>query len=181
MTKPICAVMVGLPAMGKSTLVERMYNPDTWVYSTDMYIEQVADDNGITYNEAFESNIKAAAEFNERKLGTMISLSKDVIWDQTNLGVSKRRKIISRMKQAGYKVYCECIVPPEFGHFDDLKVWKQRLQNRPGKAIPNHAISNMLESYVEPTMEEGFDAVNYYNIHGELVAITNKMNTVEGD
>ena len=176
MTKPICTVMVGLPATGKSTLVEGMYKPDTWVYSTDMYIEQVADDNGITYNEAFESNIKAATDFNERKLDTMISLSKDVIWDQTNLGVGKRRKIIDWMKQAGYQVCCVCVVPPEFGHFDDLKVWKQRLQNRPGKAIPNHVISNMLESYVEPTIEEGFDVISYYNIHGALVAV--KYNNV---
>ena len=52
--------MVGLPATGKSTLIEGMYKPDTWIYSTDMYIESMAEDNGITYNEAFESNIKAA-------------------------------------------------------------------------------------------------------------------------
>lgn len=60
MAKPICYVMVGLPATGKSTLIEGMYKPDTWIYSTDMYIESMAEDNGITYNEAFESNIKAA-------------------------------------------------------------------------------------------------------------------------
>lgn len=171
MSKPICTVMVGLPAMGKSTLIKGMFTPDTWIYSTDMYIEQVAEDNRITYNEAFESNIKAATEFNERKLDTMITLRKDIIWDQTNLGVGKRRKIINRMRQAGYQVRCDCIVPPEAGHFDDLKVWKRRLENRPGKTIPQHVLSNMWESYAEPTIEEGFDMITYYNMHGALIAI----------
>lgn len=177
MSKPVCIVMVGLPAMGKSTLIEGMYKPDSWIYSTDMYIDQVAEDHGITYNEAFESNIKAATEFNERKLKTMMDLRKDIIWDQTNLGVGKRRKIINRMKQAGYDVSCCCIVPPEAGHFDDLKVWKQRLQNRPGKTIPDHVLSNMWESYVEPSLEEGFDDIIYYSMHGALIG----MNFKRGD
>ena len=171
MTKPICAVMVGLPAMGKSTLIKGMFTPDTWIYSTDMYIEQVAEDNGITYNEAFESNIKAATEFNESKLDTMITFRKNIIWDQTNLGAGKRRKIINRMSQAGYQVCCDCIVPPEPGHFDDLKVWKRRLENRPGKTIPQHVLSNMWESYVEPSIEEGFDMITYYNMYGAMIAI----------
>ena len=171
MSEPICTVMVGLPAMGKSTLIKDMFTPDTWIYSTDMYIEQVAEEYGITYNEAFESAMKAAAEFNESKLDTMITFRKDIIWDQTNLGVGKRRKIINRMKQAGYQVRCNCIVPPEAGHFDDLKVWKRRLENRPGKTIPQHVLSNMWESYVEPSIEEGFDAITYYNMHGALIAI----------
>jgi predicted kinase len=129
--EPICTVMVGLPATGKSTLIESMYKPDTWIYSTDMYIESMAEDNGITYNEAFESNIKAATEFNEQKLQTMIGMRKDIIWDQTNLGVGKRRKIINRMKQAGYQIRCECIMPPEPAHISDMKDWKYRLPAEP--------------------------------------------------
>lgn len=172
MPKPICTVMVGLPAMGKSTLIDGMYkDSETWIYSTDMFIEAVAEDNGITYDEAFASNIKAAGEFNEQKLNSMIKLSKDIIWDQTNLGVGKRRKIINRMKQAGYDVHCVFIVPPEAGHLDDLKVWKYRLQNRPGKTIPNEIISNMMENLVTPTIEEGFDMITFYNMHGALIAI----------
>lgn len=172
MSKPVCTVMVGLPAIGKSTLINGMYkDEDTWIYSTDMYIDQVAEDHGITYNEAFESNMKAATDFNERKLKSMMDLQKDIIWDQTNLGIGKRRKIINRMKQAGYEVNCECIVLPEPGHFDDLKVWKQRLQNRPGKTIPQYVLSNMMESYVEPTIEEGFDMITFYNMHGALLGI----------
>ena len=171
MAKPICTVMVGLPATGKSTLIKSMYKPDTWIYSTDMYIESVAEDNGITYNEAFESNIKAATEFNEQKVQTIIGLQKDIIWDQTNLGVKKRRKIINRMKQAGYQVRCVCIMPPKPSHISDQVDWKHRLNNRPGKNIPNHILVNMIESYVVPTIDEGFDVITFCNMHGALLGI----------
>lgn len=172
MSNPLCTVMVGLPATGKSTIVDGMYkDSDTWIYSTDMYIDAVAEENGITYNEAFESNIKAATEFNEKKLKTMISFGKDIIWDQVNGGISKRRKIINRMKQAGYDVNCYCIIPPEAGHFDDLKIWKRRLANRPGKVIPQEVLSNMYEKFVVPTIEEGFDSITFYNMHGALIGI----------
>lgn len=169
MSEPICTVMVGLPATGKSTFIEGMYKPDTWIYSTDMYIESIAEDNGITYNEAFESNIKAATEFNEQKLKTMTDLGKDIIWDQTNLGARKRRKIINRMKQAGYSVRCTCIVPPETALMKQR--WLERIENRPGKLIPQHVLANMMENYVEPTLEEGFDMISYYNMYGALLGV----------
>lgn len=173
MSKPICTVMVGLPAMGKSTRVREMIemDPDLFVYSTDQFIEDAANQFGITYDEAFEDNIKGATDSMNKLLDEAIKHKLDIVWDQTNLGVGKRCKIVNRMKQAGYEVDCECIVPPEVGHFDDLKVWKQRLQNRPGKTIPQHVLSSMAENYVLPSVDEGFGKIVYYNMHGALIGI----------
>jgi predicted kinase len=134
-----------------------------------MYIDAVAEDNGITYSEAFETNIKSATEFNEQKLQTMMRLQKDIIWDQTNLGIGKRRKIINRFKQAGYVVNCICLFPPLSGMIDDQKEWKRRLEGRPGKIIPNEVLANMLENFVVPTIDEGFHSVYYYTMHGTPV------------
>ena len=164
---PTCTVFVGLPALGKSTFIKKLKNDKNWIYSTDMYIDAVAEDNGITYSEAFASNIDAATQFNEQKLKTMINLGRDVIWDQTNLGVGKRKKIINRMRNAGYAVNCVCLLPPEAGHLDDQKEWKLRLESRPGKTIPTHVLANMLESFVIPTADEGFDRIEYYNMFGQ--------------
>lgn len=166
---PTCTVFVGLPALGKSTFIKKLKNDKNWIYSTDMYIDAVAEDNGITYSEAFASNIDAATQFNEQKLKTMINLGRDVIWDQTNLGVGKRKKIINRMRAAGYTVNCVCLMPPEPGHFSDQKEWKLRLESRPGKTIPTHVLANMLESFVVPTQDEGFDQIEYYNMFGQQV------------
>lgn len=164
---PTCTVFVGLPALGKSTFIKKLKNDKNWIYSTDMYIDAVAEDNGITYSEAFASNIDAATQFNEQKLKTMINLGRDVIWDQTNLGVGKRKKIINRMRNAGYAVNCVCLLPPEASHLDDQKEWKLRLESRPGKTIPTHVLANMLESFVVPTQDEGFDQIEYYNMFGQ--------------
>lgn len=177
MSKPICEVMVGLPAMGKSTLVEskkKIYDVigmGVFVYSTDAEIERWSAFNGWTYDEGFAEFVESATKYMDEMLEIAIRSRQDIIWDQTNLGVGKRRKIINRMKQAGYQVRCECIVPPENDYDGDKEDWVARLANRPGKTIPQHVLSNMIESYVVPTIEEGFDMITFYNMHGDLLAI----------
>ena len=56
---PICTVMVGIPASGKSTRVAQMceMDPDAYVYSTDAILERTATQLGKTYNDVFEQHI----------------------------------------------------------------------------------------------------------------------------
>ena len=177
MSKPICYVMVGLPGLGKSTLVEdqrKVYeriDMDLFVYSTDNYIEEVGTHLGKTYDEVFEDYIGKATTRMNALLDVAIKDKVDIIWDQTNLGAGKRRKIINRMKQAGYQVRCECIVPPESDYDGDKEDWAQRLANRPGKTIPQNVLTNMIESFIMPTIEEGFDMITFYDMHGALLGI----------
>ena len=177
MSRPTCTVMVGLPGLGKSTLVEshrRIYGSidmDLFVYSTDNIIERIAEQLGKTYDDVFERHIKSATAEADIDLAEAIKNRQDIICDQTNLGAGKRRKIINRMKQAGYQVCCEYIVPPEAGWLDAQKAWKHRLEGRPGKTIPQHVLSNMIESFVEPTTDEGFDMVTFYSMDGALLGI----------
>jgi predicted ABC-type ATPase len=183
MSKPVCTVMVGLPATGKSTLVifqELLYEKielPLFVYSTDNYIQTCVNEYGYaSYNEAFSHVIDAATKAMNDGLDYAIEAKMDIIWDQTNLSVKKRAKIIRRMREAGYQVRCECIVPPEAGHISDLKDWKHRLQNRPGKTIPDEVISNMMKNFVMPTIDEGFDMITFYTMHGALLGIDYKEN-----
>lgn len=177
MSKPICTVMVGLPGLGKSTLVEseraiyKGIDFPVFVYSTDAILERIAAFLGKTYNDVFEKHIKSATTEADIDLAEAIKHRLDIIWDQTNLGVKKRAKIINRMKQAGYQVRCECIVPPEPAHVSDQVDWKYRLENRPGKNIPQNILTNMAGSYILPTVEEGFDMITFYNMHGALLGI----------
>ena len=171
MSEPICNVMVGLPGLGKSTLIEGMYKPDTFIYSTDSLLEEWAAEEGKTYDEVFSELIGEATGAMNSALDVAVRESLDIIWDQTNLGVGKRRKIINRMKQAGYQVRGVCIIPPEAGWLDDQKVWANRLRNRPGKTIPENVLTNMIESFTLPTVSEGFDMITFYNMHGALLGI----------
>jgi predicted ABC-type ATPase len=172
MTKPVCTVMVGLPGLGKSTIVNGMYKDvDTFIYSTDAILERIAEQLGKTYNDVFEKHIKSAQAEADIALAHAIKERKDIIWDQTNLGAGKRKKIINRMKQAGYQVRCECILPPNNDYDGDKEEWVYRLANRPGKTIPQNILTNMIESFTEPTVAEGFDMITFYNMHGALLGI----------
>lgn len=172
-----CYMMVGLPALGKSTKIkelEKQYQDrsDYWIYSTDMYIDAVAEDNGITYSQAFEDNIKAATEYNDKNLNIAIKLKKDIIWDQTNLGLTKRKKIITKMKNAGYKVHCIYIKAPDktFSNSKELcDEWATRLESREGKVIPTPVMVNMIKNLVEPSIQEGYDSFTAFDMNGKLL------------
>ncbi len=169
MIKPVCTVMVGLPACGKSTRVGALtaVNPELFVYSTDNHIEQCAKQNGWTYDQAFAEFIESATKHMNQQLDIAIRSRQDVVWDQTNLGAKKRAKTINRMRNAGYRVECECIRPPMTD--DEVDEWMNRLVNRPGKTIPPHVMESMMDSYVKPTEDEGFDTVRCYDMYGNCV------------
>lgn len=177
MSKPICTVMVGLPGLGKSTLVEseraiyKGIDFPVFVYSTDDLLEAAAKELGSTYDEVFETLIKSVTEAANGSLDVAIKKRQDIIWDQTNLGAKKRAKIINRMRQAGYQVRGVCIVPPESDYDGSKEDWVERLANRPGKTIPQHILSNMIDSFVQPTVAEGFDMITFYDMHGALLGI----------
>lgn len=169
MNNPICYVMVGLPASGKSTRVDEMSRmiPDAYVYSTDGILERIAEQLGKTYNDVFEKHIKSAQTEADIWLADAMKHKLDIIWDQTNLGFKKRRSIINRMRQAGYAVECECILFPQGD--SQQEDWQHRLSSRPGKTIPPKIVESMMDSFIRPTVEEGFDRVTYCDIYGNIV------------
>ncbi len=170
MSEPICTVMVGLPAAGKSTRVGDLtaMNPELFVYSTDNHIEQCAKQNGWTYDQAFVEFIESATKYMNEQLEIAVRSRQDIIWDQTNLGAKKRAKIVNRMRNAGYRVECECILfPAGDSQWED---WQHRMASRSGKTIPDSVIESMMDSFVKPTVDEGFDAVRYYDMYGNSIS-----------
>jgi predicted kinase len=154
-------VLVGLPGSGKSSSIPEDF--DGFVYSTDKFIEDAAKHFNSTYNEMFKDNIGPATMHMNEQLELAIRQLEDVIWDQTNLGSKKRLGILSRFPKA-YRKVCVCRLPPR----NDIE-WielNSRLFGREGKTIPRHIVESMADSYVEPTLDEGFDEVHFYDIYG---------------
>lgn len=166
---PTCIVLIGLPGTGKSTITKKMieYDSDSFVYSTDAYIEEQARALGSTYDDLFTDYIKKAEFRMDAMLDIAVQDKLTVFWDQTNLSAKKRKKIIDRMKKAGYQMQAVAIIPPTAP--EDIAEWEQRLTGRPGKTIPDFIMKNMKESYVLPTLEEGFYRVEFYNMYGKFV------------
>lgn len=161
-------MFVGLPASGKSTVSASIIADNDMYhrYSTDDLVEQFAEENDMTYSEAFPDYIKTATDIANDELAEALELGVDVIWDQTNMTIKKRRQILQKFDDT-YRKECICILPP-FTE-DDVAEWKTRLGNRPGKVIPEFVLTNMAKSFQLPTSNEGFNSISFYDINGVSV------------
>jgi predicted kinase len=160
---PNLYVLVGLPGSGKSTLVSSLKkdNPNSFVYSSDLYIEENAKSNNLTYNQAFNQFINDAIKYMNIQLEKAIEQSQDIIWDQTNLTVKKRKSILSRFGKK-YKKICICIESPKT--IQEQTELEKRLNSREGKTIPYSVIKDMSNRYEPPSFDEMFDEISIINL-----------------
>lgn len=157
MDSKVLVVLVGLPGAGKSTFRDLMALDGYVVVSSDDYIESAAVKIGSTYNDVFSDVASLANQLMRADFQRYIKAGKDIIWDQTNLSVKKRKGILAQVPSdyMTVAVYFEI----------DEELRQQRIANRPGKVIPKHVDDSMLSSYVRPAREEGFDIVNPYDAY----------------
>lgn len=156
---PKCTILVGVPASGKSTW--RWVNKTGMLTaSTDMIIENVSRDHGMTYNEGFKDLIGFAEKIMWRRITLALMHQQDFVIDRTNLTAKSRAKFIQKLKLHRYEI--ECVVFPEVGSEALSKEeWKRRLESRPGKTIPQEALDRMVNSYEIPLMSEGFTRITF--------------------
>ncbi|MEN6624388.1 MAG: ATP-binding protein [Smithella sp.] len=153
----ICTILVGAPGCGKSTwLKAQEWVDDTCVASTDDIIDNIADEYGFTYNQAFKDLIGFAEKVMWEDLRVAAEDGDRIYIDRTNMSRKSRKKFIDFLRPYGYRF--DAVVFPN----PDPVEWERRLNNRPGKTIPDNIIRNMVASFRMPTPEEGFD-----NIHIE--------------
>ena len=151
---PTATFLIGVPASGKSTWVAENVDCDTWLLSTDDFIQSVADANGKTYNDVFADSIMEAVAWLNEDLLSAVEVDADFVIDQTNLTrASRKRKM--RLIPKHYEKIAIVFPTPEGAE------WKRRLDSRPGKTIPQAVLDSMSLSYQAPTEAEGFDKIVY--------------------
>jgi len=151
---PIAVVLCGMPGAGKSTASGSFF--ENYVYlSTDAEIEVVAEWSGKTYDDVFAEQIGHATATVNDEFRRATRNGWSFVWDQTNLTVKKRSKILSQLPKDYYKI---CVVVQT-----DDETRNARLLARVGKTVPPHILKSMKESFVMPTIEEGFDLVKVIN------------------
>lgn len=149
-------ILSGLPASGKSTLVNQLRQTeefgDVHVHSTDDIIQLKADSLGLTYNDVFKTTIKSATRQASSALSEAMYQGKYIVWDQTNLTVSKRMKAFARLKSSGYDVTLLQICIPLAQQ--DWHIWQERLKSREDKTIPEDVLQSMLDVYEPGSIDE---------------------------
>jgi predicted kinase len=151
---PKLYVLVGVPGSGKSTWVENQeWAQDCAVISTDAYVEAYARRQGKTYSEVFEEYMPKAVDLMAKDVISARAMDKDIIWDQTSTSVSSRYKKFV-MLPFYYKIAVVFNTP-------EPKELERRLNDRPGKVIPQSVVESMIANFEEPTKSEGFDEIWY--------------------
>ena len=149
---PYFAMLVGLPATGKSTFRSAITDQAV-IISTDDWIEEKAAWEGTTYDAVWSRDIKQAETAMRERFQQAIKDGSNIIVDRTNLTVRARRGWLAPLPKKYFKLAIVFEAPDEV-------VYHTRLQ-RAGKTIPTSVLNKMREIYVPPTHEEGFDLISY--------------------
>ena len=150
---PFVIILSGIPMSGKSTWVRENY-PDTLAISRDELVMEVAGTRD--YNLAFKTvDQKAVDKLLTKRITDAATQKVDVIIDMTNLSRKVRVKNLSYFSNDYYKV---SVVLPIL----DSEEYKRRNDFRSineNKFIPPFVIKSMMDSFVLPTDDEGFDKI----------------------
>lgn len=157
MSTPQLYVLIGLPGSGKSTWTEKFLalnqKEEYVIVSSDAIIERYAKERGQTYSEVFSDVSGFAMKEMSAVADNAFKNKLNVIWDQTNMSIKKRKSILQRAK--GYNK-----IAVDFDVSD--RELQRRLDERAantGKFIPKSVIDSMAKSYDAPTKDEGFDQI----------------------
>jgi predicted kinase len=146
-------MLIGVPGSGKSTWIKNQdFDWDTTVVaSTDNYVDKIAAERGLTYNDVFNDVMHSAVTYMVGTVNDAVDKGLDIVWDQTNTTRASRRKKFPMLP--GYRVIAVVFRTPPF------RVLQQRLNSRPGKNIPPHVVKSMVVNFEIPTLDEGFDDI----------------------
>lgn len=154
-------MLVGLPCTGKSTFFDKVLADharppnDFKRVSTDDLIEQHAARVGKTYSEVFQSCIKNCTAEMEANRHIYMLKGYNICHDQTNLTSFKRVKTLETVFSDYYKV---CVVFPTPKNHAEILADRAR---ETGKHIPNDAIYDMKMKFEVPTIEEGWNCIQF--------------------
>ncbi len=150
--KPILFVPIGPSGSGKSTLYKQIASaiPETLSFSFDTL--RLAWYNPNDYDQAYQASV-ADPSFYPRAQSLFTDLltsSKDIYLDATNLIPAKRQFYIQNAKDNGYLVIGLIFSVP-------LETLITRQSTRDDKSIPESEVNRQYDSFIPPQKDEGFD------------------------
>ena len=151
--EPFVMMLIGPTLSGKSTYIRNNY-PNVEVISRDEIVMEVF--GSRDYNLAFkEVNQKEVDRTLALRLKEESDLKKSVIIDMTNMTVKRRMATLISFDEDFSRI---AIVFPILSEEEYVKrnIARNAKEN---KWIPPFVIKSMIDSYQEPTLEEGYDRI----------------------
>ena len=151
--EPFVMMLIGPTLSGKSTYIKNNY-PNTQVISRDEIVMEVF--GSRDYNLAFkEVDQKEVDRVLAERLKEANDLKTSVIIDMTNMTV-KRRMVTLRNFGKDFTRIADV-----FPILSDEEYTKRNIDRnaKENKWIPPFVIKSMIDSYQEPTLEEGYDRI----------------------
>ncbi len=146
-------MLIGPTLSGKSTYIRNNY-PNTEVISRDEIVMQVF--GSRDYNLAFkEVNQKEVDRILSLRLKEANDLKKSVIIDMTNMTAKRRLATLINFDENFSRIAIVFPILPE-EEYTKRNIDRNAKEN---KWIPPAVIKSMIDSYEEPTSEEGYDRV----------------------
>ena len=154
--EPFVLVLVGPTLSGKSTWIRNNY-PETYVISRDEIVMEVAGTRD--YNLAFETvDQKQVDKLLLERLQQAGLNGISTIIDMTNMSAKRRKATLLNFPN-------HTKVAVVFPILSDEEYQKRNIDrnSKENKWIPPSVIKSMIDSYQEPTYEEGFDQIFFLN------------------
>lgn len=155
---PTITFLVGPPASGKSTWVEKHGN-NSIIISRDDIVDELRKPLNISYGDSFKNN-DLQSNVNEKfkeHVNNALTSGKNIIVDMTNMSKSSRLKILSKVPKNYIKNAVVFMV--------DRNELIKRLQKRKeetGKEVSINVVDNMISRFEMPDNHE-FDNVEIIN------------------
>ena len=154
---PFIIIMIGPPLVGKSTAIKswlEKYNEEVTIISRDeIVLEQYGSND---YYAAFNSvNQKQVDKILISKLEKANYNKENVIIDMTHLTSKRRVYNLSFFDEDYYKV---AVIFP-FLDWDEYRKRNEKRKNEENKYIPEHIITNMMNSFSGIKDSEGFNKI----------------------
>ena len=165
---PICVIMIGPPASGKTTFCSEQFHGYTHLSTYDIVIDLYGtspDGKPRGYDEALKnSNKETVIEVFNRKLAKAVERNDDIVIDRCNCTISGRKALIEHIafKNKKYKFIAVNMEVP-------LSIALERTENNSGNVIPSGVIVKLYEKYQKPYIHEGYDAIYTIDEHGNIV------------
>lgn len=151
--EPFVMLLVGPTLSGKSTWIRNNY-PTINVISRDEIVMEVAGTRD--YNRAFETVDQKLVDrvLAERLAGANLTKTSTIV-DMTNMTVKRRSQTLRYFDDSFYKI---AVVFPILSD-EQYQMRNIDRNSKENKWIPPSVIKSMIDSYQEPTSDEGFSKI----------------------